>query len=281
MLGEDDELLARGGLGRRNVPGSVFGLGLLDPGGQAGGREDLVQKTCQLPPFGVVASVQYVARQPFEPPQGVDFRTQLPARLSGGGLVQHLGFRGLGFILGDVFQVLQVFQIQLGTVKGELRLGTTGPEELFQLLKPGLEAPSAPAQGPVDRRGRRCETALEDRQREPDGRPLFASQGVRAIELLLHILSNRVVQRGLGLRESVGDGVGPAHREERCAVELQQLLLDHASHQVGGVGTVNAGTETALEPVAVEQRHEELEVVLLAVVGRRRHEQKVAGEAAK
>jgi hypothetical protein len=33
----------------------------------------------------------------------------------------------------------------------------------------------------------------------------------------------------------------------------------------------------ALEAVAVEQRHEELEVLFLAVVRRRRHQQEVAG----
>ena len=44
------------------------------------------------------------------------------------------------------------------------------------------------------------------------------------------------------------------------------------------VDAVHAVAEAALEAVAVEQRHEELEVLLLAVVRRGRHQQEVAGE---
>ena len=42
---------------------------------------------------------------------------------------------------------------------------------------------------------------------------------------------------------------------------------------------MNTGAVVALEPVTVEQRHEELEVVLFSVVGRRRHQKKMAREA--
>ena len=41
---------------------------------------------------------------------------------------------------------------------------------------------------------------------------------------------------------------------------------------------MDAVAELALEAVGVEQRHEELEVLLLAVVRRRGHQQEVAGE---
>ena len=41
---------------------------------------------------------------------------------------------------------------------------------------------------------------------------------------------------------------------------------------------MHAVAEAALEAVAVEQRHEELEVLLLAVVRRGGHQQEVAGE---
>ena len=64
--------------------------------------------------------------------------------------------------------------------------------------------------------------------------------------------------------------------EEWCAVEFEQPLLDHASHQVGDVGLVHTVAEAALEAIAVEQGHEELEVLLLSVVGRRRHQKEVA-----
>ncbi len=63
------------------------------------------------------------------------------------------------------------------------------------------------------------------------------------------------------------------------AVELEQVLLHHAAHQVGHVDLVHAVAELALEAVAVEQRQEELEVLFLAVVRRRGHQQEVAREA--
>jgi len=83
---------------------------------------------------------------------------------------------------------------------------------------------------------------------------------------------------GLGLRELVGDGVGNPLREERRAVELEQALLHHAAHQVRDVRHVNSVAEAALEPVAVEQRHEELEIRLLAVMRGCRHQQKMSGQ---
>ena len=57
---------------------------------------------------------------------------------------------------------------------------------------------------------------------------------------------------------------------------LSRFLLDHPAHQVRHVGDVDAVAEPALEAVAVEQRHEELEVLFLAVVRRRGHQQEVA-----
>ena len=43
------------------------------------------------------------------------------------------------------------------------------------------------------------------------------------------------------------------------------------------VRRVHAVADLALEPVGVEQRHEQLEVLLLAGVRRRRHQQEVPG----
>ena len=92
---------------------------------------------------------------------------------------------------------------------------------------------------------------------------------------VLHVLRDGLVERGLDVGELVVDGVGPALREERRAVELDQLLLHHAAHEVGGIDLVNAVAELAVEAVGVEQRQEELEVLLLAVVRRGGHQQQV------
>ena len=93
---------------------------------------------------------------------------------------------------------------------------------------------------------------------------------------VLHVVGDGLVERGFDVGELVVDRVGPALGEERRAVELDQLLLHHAAHEVGGIDLVDAVAELAVEAVGVEQRQEELEVLFLAVVRRGRHQQQVA-----
>ena len=83
---------------------------------------------------------------------------------------------------------------------------------------------------------------------------------------------------GLGVRELVGHRVGDALGEQRRAVELEQAFLHHPAHQVGDIRRMDAIAKAPLEAVAVEQRHEELEVLFLAVVRRGRHQQEVPRE---
>ena len=79
--------------------------------------------------------------------------------------------------------------------------------------------------------------------------------------------------------QPVGHRIGDAFGKQGPAVELEQALLHHAPHQVGDVDLVDAVAEAAFEAVAVEQGEEELEVLLLAVVRGRRHQQEVARQA--
>ena len=149
----------------------------------------------------------------------------------------------------------------------------------FQLAQAAFQPLAPPAQGLVDRLRRRRETALKDGQREADrAGALVVLQRLGAVELLAHVFGHRLVERGLGVGELVGHGVGDALREQRRRVELQQVLFHHAAHQVRDVGRMHAVAELALEAVAVEERHEQLEVLFLAVVRRRRHQQEVARE---
>ena len=148
--------------------------------------------------------------------------------------------------------------------------------EQLQLAQPALQPLAAAAQRLVDRLGRGGEAALQDREREADrARALVVLQRLGAVELLAHVVGDRLVELRLGVGELVGHGVGDALGEERRGVELEQVLLDHPAHQVRDVRRVDAVAEAALEAVAVEQRHEELEVLFLAVVRRRRHQQEV------
>ena len=122
--------------------------------------------------------------------------------------------------------------------------------------------------------GRRRQPALENSQRETDGAgtPVVLER-VRAVELLAHVVGDGRVQAGLGVREPVRDRVCDALREQRSAVELEQVLLHHAPHQVGDLRDMHPVAEAPFESVAVDERHEELEVLLLSVMRGRGHQE--------
>ena len=161
-----------------------------------------------------------------------------------------------------------------------LRSDATAALHSGQLFQPALQALAPAPQRLVDRLRGRGEAALQDGESEADGaRPPVFVERLGPVELAPHVLGDRPVEAGLGLGELVGDRVGDALREQGPAVELEQVLLHHAPHQVGDVRLVGAVAEAALEAVAVEQGEEELEVLLLAVVRRGRHQQEVAGQA--
>ena len=122
---------------------------------------------------------------------------------------------------------------------------------------------------------------MQDGQGEADGAlAAFVFQGLGAVELLADVVGDLLVELGLGVRQVVIDRVGKPLREQRRAVELEQLLLDQPAHHVGGIDGVDAIAELALEAVAVEQGHEKLEVLLFAVVRRGGQQQEMPGELA-
>src|SRR5262249_37768847 len=79
----------------------------------------------------------------------------------------------------------------------------------------------------------------------------------------------------LSVGEPVWDRIRNSFRKERRAVELEEVLLHHPSHEVGNVRLMNAVAEFPLEPIAVEQRHEQLKVLFFPVMRRRGHQQEV------
>ncbi len=117
---------------------------------------------------------------------------------------------------------------------------------------------------------------MQDREGESHGsRPLAVFERRGPVEFFPDVLGDVPVQPGLVVRQPVRDGVGDPLGEERRSVHFEDALLDHPAHEVRDVDLVGAVPETPLETVAVEQREEELEVFLLAVVRRRGHEQEV------
>ncbi len=129
--------------------------------------------------------------------------------------------------------------------------------------------------------GRGGEASLEDLEREADVlAPLIAlGEPLGAVHLLAHVFGHRLIERGLVGRQLVVHGVGAALRKQRPAVEGLELLLGQAAQHVADVGGVHALAKAALEAVAVEQRHEQLEVGLLAAVRSRGHQEEMPGAA--
>jgi len=142
--------------------------------------------------------------------------------------------------------------------------------------------PVSPAfQRPQDRLRTRRETTLQHGQREADAVAAPAiglHDPVRSVHAIAHVFRDRLVQRLLPLGKLVRDGLRATFREQRLAVEGEQVLLDHAAHESRSVGAaVPFRLVTSRETVRVEQRHEQLEVVLLAGMRGRCHQQVVLG----
>ena len=88
----------------------------------------------------------------------------------------------------------------------------------------------------VNRLRRRSQPPLQDRERKTDGSdPIAVIQGLGTVKLLAHIVRDRFVEMCFGVRKFVRNGVCDAFWKKRGAVELEQVLLYHPSHQVRDV----------------------------------------------
>ena len=127
----------------------------------------------------------------------------------------------------------------------------------------------------MDRFRRRGQPPLQHGEREPDRALLLPADRVRPVELLPDIVGNLVVEAPLGVAQPVLHRVRDPLREQRLAVEAEQVLLDHPAHQVGSVRRRRVLSILAFEGVAVEQRQEQLVVGFDPPVRRRRHQEQV------
>ena len=280
VFGEKHELLARRRRRPRDLAGSVRRRPFPDAARQPGRREDLAEQARELPPLRVAALLPDTEREALQLREGLDLRLQLDNRAGGSRLVQKACLGGLDLVLRCVLEVVYLVGIQRGRRQDRRGVGRSAPLEHLELPAPVLQSLPPPAQRPVDRLGRRRQPPLENRQRKADGAgPPGVGERLGAVELLPHVIGDGGVEAGLRLGQRVRDGIGDPLREERLALERQQVLLHHPPHQVRHVGRVDPVAEPPLEPVAVEQGHEELEILLLPVVRRRRHQQEVAAEA--
>jgi hypothetical protein len=120
---------------------------------------------------------------------------------------------------------------------------------------------------------------LQYGQREADRVAATSLTGVLelfgTVHLFAYVVGDSLVEITLALRKVVLHSLGDPLGEQRFAVEGEQFLLDHAAHQTCGIDAVYPVAVTALEPVAIQQRHEELEILVLAGMRGRGHQQQV------
>ena len=110
---------------------------------------------------------------------------------------------------------------------------------------------------------------------------VVAGKALHAIHFLTHVSGHRRIQRRFRVRQVIGHGVGPALGKQRPAIELEQLLLGQAPHQVAGIRLMHAIAEAPLKAVAIQQGQKQLEICFLAVVGGRGHQQEMPAVAAR
>ena len=281
--GEHAVGVGEGGAGRRRV-----GRG---PGRR--GEHGVGQDAAQLGPLLVGAEAADPAGEVGEVGEDRQFLVELGDGAGRGGGVGDLGLGVLGLTAGQVVAVAaEVVQVGLGGVLAE-QVAEPGGQVLVlaaevavaQLVPALLQALVPPFQRLQDRLGTGGEPALQHGEREADGGA--ALEVARLLELvgvghlLADVLGDRLVQLLLGVGQLVGDGVGAALGEQRPAVEGLQVFLDHAAHQPVGVHRVHRVPVPALEPVGVQQRQEQLEVLVPSRVRGRGHQQQVPGVPAE
>ena len=216
----------------------------------------------------------------FQPFEDDDLGLQFDDGAGGGGLIDDRFLELLVVFRGEV--VGGVPDVFAGAV-GEHAVGEHFAA-LAQLLffDPALQLGSTTTQRLVNGLRAGGKPALQRSERETDRTAAgTVFELVGAVHLGLHVVGDGAVKRSLKIRETVIDRVGAALRKELAAVEAQHLFLDHATHEVRHIHLVRAVTEFAVEAIGVEQRQEELEILFLAVVRRRGHQQEVAGDAAE
>ena len=234
----------------------------------------VLEQLREFVPLAVFAGGHESFRLVFEVGEDRDLGFEFGNRLGRRGVVDELLFEFLLLVGGEVVVIL-------GDGRDGFGKHLTATNAEFGIAQPVGEPAAASLERLIDRLGAGGEPPLEGRESEAYG-PLSRSlEFVGLTHLGLHVVGDRLVEGGLDVRKRVVDDVRLPLREERRAVELDEFLLDHAAHEVGGVYFVRPVAELAVEAVGVEQRQEELEVLLLAVVRRGGHQEEVAGFAAQ
>lgn len=228
----------------------------------------VLQQLREFVPLAVLARGDDRLGLPFQLGKDADFRFEFGDGLRRRRLIDELLFERLLLVGVQVVVVL-------GHVVHGFGAELLGPVTELLVAEPFGESFLPPFERLVDGLRAGGEPPLQRGEGEADRATPLAVQLVGLAHFFRDIPGDRLVERGLGIGQRVVDSVSLPLGKQRRAVELDQFLLHHAPHQVGGIDLVNAVTELAVEAVGVEQGEEQLEVLLLAVVRCSGHQQQV------
>ena len=246
----------------------------------------VLKEAGQFLPLFIVSGLHDHQGLAFDVLQARDFGLQLGHGLRGGRLVHHLlGEQLVLFRAEFLVEFVEIFRQFERLGHGVLPEGF-GHAVLFHgpalrqkpgFLQTGFQTLAPALQGLEYglRAGR--QTPLQLGQRETDRVFLLAVQLVGAVHLFSNVAGHLLVQGGFHGRQPIVGSVRSSFRKKPGPVELQQVFFYHAPHQIRNVHLVRALTEFSAETVAVQKRQPDLKVLLLAVVGRGGHEQKMPG----
>ena len=159
----------------------------------------VLQQAGELLPLLVAAGDAHLVGELLEARQRDDLVLQLCDGLRRRGLVDDLLLELLELLVGQVVEVFEVLDVELGGdgADGEQHVGLLGlhlraAAQQLLLLELGLEALAAPLERLVDGLGRGGEAALQGGEREADGDApaalaLLVGQPVGAVHLLAHV----------------------------------------------------------------------------------------------
>ena len=232
----------------------------------------VLQQLGKLVPLAVYAAYPHSIGHLLQPFQRGNFRLHLPDGA------------GSGCPIGDIF--LGLFQLICAEIvliivirQGELRAIVCFPQ-LF--LCQNVLQPLPPAvQGLINGFRRGGKPPLQDGQRKANGCLAVVVQVLCPVELLLHIAGDLGIKLPLGRGEVVVDGISTTFREQRCAIEFEQLLFHEPPHYVRNVDALVGRTGRTFKTVWVHQREKQLEILVFAIVGRGGQKQEVAGNLGK
>ena len=146
MLCEDDDFLARRGLGARDLTRAVRDSRFRDLPGHPAGGENFTEEACKFSPLGVRAAATHAHRECVQRRERLDLSVQFGDRPRRRCLVEDLFLGGLDFVLRSLVQVLDIVRIELGPGSDDCTRNLTTTLQDFQLAQSTRQPLTPPTQ---------------------------------------------------------------------------------------------------------------------------------------